>query len=119
MLEIVFSIFVLCLSAIGLIEIFKFITISFFQKQDFNESVIMLIPVCGHKEEIEMIIRNAISNVKWFGSMKNRHIVCLNLGADDETYKICEIFSEEYDSVELYSLAEFNKVMEQSSVQLR
>lgn len=49
---------------------------------------------------------------------KNRQIICLNLGADAETYKICKIFSEEYDSIELYSLEEFDSVMRQSSVQV-
>lgn len=118
MLEVVFSVFVLCLSVVGLIEIFKIISLSFFCQREFNENVVTLIPIYGHIEEIEMTLRNAISSAKWFGRAENRRIVCLNLGADDETYKICKIFSEEYDSVELYSLDEFNKVMEQSSVQV-
>lgn len=118
MLEVVFNVFVLCLSVVGLIEIFKIISLSFFCQREFTENVVTLIPIYGHIEEIEMTLRNAISSAKWFGRAENRRIVCLNLGVDDETYKICKIFSEEYDSVELYSLDEFNKVMEQSSVQV-
>ena len=83
-----------------------------------DENIVTLIPVYGHREEIEMTLRNAITNAKWFGCTKNRQIICLNLGADAETYKICKIFSEEYDSIELYSLEEFDSVMRQSSVQV-
>lgn len=118
MLEVVFSVFVLCLSAVGLIEIFKIISLSFFCQHGSDEHIVTLIPVYGHVEEIEMTLRNAISSAKWFRCTENRQIVCLNLGADDETYRICKIFSEEYNSVEIYSLDEFNKVMEQSSVQV-
>lgn len=118
MLEVVFSIFVLCLSIVGIIEIFKIISISFFCQKEFDENIVTLIPVYGHREEIEMTLRNAITNAKWFGCTKNRQIICLNLGSDAETYKICKIFSEEYDSIELYSLEEFDSVMRQSSVQV-
>lgn len=118
MLEVVFSIFVLCLSIVGLIEIFKIISVLFFCPKEPDENTVTLIPIYGHKEGIEMLLRSAIANAKWFGCAKNNQIICLNLGADAETYKICKIFSEEYDSIELYSLEEFNIAMKQSSMQL-
>ena len=64
MLEVVFSIFVLCLSIVGIIEIFKIISISFFCQKEFDENIVTLIPVYGHREEIEMTLRNAITNAK-------------------------------------------------------
>lgn len=116
MLEVVLSIFVLCLAVVGLIEIFKVISVSFFNTKNIDGSAIFLIPIYGHDEEIEMILRNAMSNAKWFSNMGNRRIVCLDLGMDEETRQICEIISEEHTLVEVYSLDEFNEIMEQSVI---
>lgn len=115
-MEVIFGLFVLILSSIGLIQIFKIISFSIFCHRDFNENIIIIIPILGHKEDIEMTLRNAISGVKWARCTVNRQIICLDLGADAETYKICKIFSEEYDWIEVCSLEEFNEMMVQSSV---
>ena len=119
MLEVVFSVFVLCLSVVGLIEIFKIISVSFLSQKEFSENTVLLIPVYGHNESIEMVLRNAIASGKWLSGTKSRPVICLDLGMDAETKKICEIFCEEYDFIELYSLEDFNKVMHQSAVQVR
>lgn len=116
MLEVVLSIFVLCLAIVGIIEVFKVISFSFFNKKDNNGEIIIVIPFNGHNEDAEMILRNAISDAKWLSSMSNRKIVCLDLGMDNETKKICEIISEEQDLVEIYSPEEFNKAMKQSVI---
>lgn len=116
MLEVVLSIFVLCLAVVGLVEVGRVISISFFNKNDNDGNAIFLIPIYGHNEEAEMILRSAISNASWLSNMGNRRIVCLDLGMDDETYRICEIISKKSEMVEIYSLEEFNEVMEQSIV---
>ncbi len=111
MLEVVLSIFVLCLAVVGLIEIFRAVSLVFLDKKN---STIMLIPVCGHVEDIEMVLRNAMSSAQWLGSRSAQRIICLDLGVDGETRGICEIFRDEYELIELYSLEEFNVVMQQS-----
>ncbi len=116
MLEVVLSIFVLCLAVVGLVEVFRVVSLLPFNKNDINNNTILLIPICGHNEEIEMILRNAISNAKWLSSMGNQKIVCLDLGMDEETSRICEIICEEYELVEIYSLEDFVKAMEQSTI---
>lgn len=116
MLEVVLSIFVLCLAVVGLVEVFRAVALLPFNKNDIDSNAILLIPICGHNEEIEMILRNAISNAKWLSSMSNQKIVCLDLGMDAETKRICEIICEECELVEIYSLKDFNNAIEQSIV---
>ena len=113
MLEVVLSVFVLCLAVVGLIEIFRAIFMFSFKKKG---TAITLIPVCGHVEDIEMVLRNAMSNAQWFGNKCGQRIICLDLGVDEETRDICELFNEEHELIELYSLSEFNVVMQQSVV---
>ena len=113
MLEVVLSVFVLCLAVIGLIEIFRAVSLFFLDKKN---STITLIPICGHVEDIEMVLRNAMSSAQWLGNKGAQRIICLDLGVDEETRDICEIFRDEYELVELYSLEEFSAVMQQSVV---
>ena len=105
------SVFVLCLAVVGLIEIFRAISLFFLDRKN---SSITLIPVCGHVEDIEMVLRNAMSSAQWMGIRGAQRIICLDLGVDEETRDICEVFRDEYELVELYSLEEFSAVMQQS-----
>ena len=113
MLEVVLSVFVLCLAVVGLIEIFRAVSLFFLDRKN---SSITLIPVCGHVEDIEMVLRNAMSSAQWMGSRGAQRIICLDLGVDEETRDICEVFRDEYELIELYSLEEFSEVMQQSVV---
>ena len=116
MLEVIFNLFVLCLSIVGLVEIFRIISMSFLTKKEFSENALLLIPIYGHNAKIEMILRNAITNAKWLNGANYRQIICLNLGMNDETRRICEVFSEEFDFIEIYSLKEFNEAMQQAAI---
>ncbi len=116
MLEVAFSIFTSCLAALGLVEVFRFILFLFSLKKDNTSESILIIPVYGKDEKIEIKLRSEISNVNWYTEGRHRSIICLDLGMDKETRKICEIFSQEYDFIESCSLADFNKIMEQSII---
>lgn len=116
MLEVVFSIFTSCLAVLGLVEVFRLILFLFtFKKKDSYESI-LIIPIYGKDEKIEMKLRSEISSISWTAENTRRPIFCLDLGMDKETRKICEIFSQEYDFIELCSLDDFNKIIEQSAV---
>lgn len=118
MLEVIFSLVILFLSTVGLIEIFRIIFVSL-NKSELNKNIITLLPIYGHVEDIEMLLRSAKYDEINFDSKNNRHIMCLDLGMDDETRRICEIFSQENENIDLCSLKEFNDIMEQATVYLR
>ncbi len=64
----------------------------------------IFISLKGHKDDIEFMLRNAVSDVKW----KNRHknIICLDYGMDEETKKICSLMSKDYDFIYLKNKSE-------------
>ncbi len=113
MLEVILNIFVLCLAVVGLIDVFRVISLFFCERKN---ATITLIPICGHVEDIEMVLRNAMSSSHWMSNKGEQRIICLDLGVDEETRDICEIFHEEHDLIEFYSLEEFNEVMQQAVV---
>ena len=116
MWEVFFSIFTSCLAVLGLVEVFRLILFLFsFKKKDSYESI-LIIPVYGKDEKIEMKLRSEITSINWIAENIRRPIVCLDLGMDKETRNICEIFSQEYNFIELCSLDDFNKIIEQSTI---
>lgn len=115
MCEALLGVIVACLAVFGLIEVLRIILMPFLNPQDSKEGFIILVPACGHDEEIEMTLRSLVADVRWRFAGKPWRVICLDLGMDTETRKICEIFSEEYAFIELHSLRTFNKAIEQAA----
>lgn len=120
MCEALLGLTVACLAVFGLVEAFMAISMAFLRRSDLKEGFILILPVCGHDEAIEMTLRGLVADTKWLrGEGKPQRVICLDLGLDAETQKICKIFSEEYDFIELHSLQTFNEAMEQAAATAR
>lgn len=120
MCEALLGVIVACLAVFGLIEVLRIISMSFLSRTDSKEGFMIFFPLCGHDEAIEMTLRSLVAKARWFGGEKKpQRVVCLDLGMDTETRKICKIFSEEHEFIELHSLQTFNQVMEQAAVTTR
>ena len=98
MLEIILSIFLTVLSIIGLIELFKLTVVNSLNSQK-NKNNILIIPISGHREEAEILLRDAIFQTKWLSKNDHKKVICLDLGMDDETKKICNIIKIENDFI--------------------
>ena len=53
------------------------------------------IPIYGHCENIEFIIRKIIFKYRWRSEYQNLRITIINNGADSETLKICECLARQ------------------------
>ena len=106
MLSVIFSVFLISLSIVGLVEIFHIISLAAFKTKK-NYNIFLVVPMKGHNEEAELTLRNAISKVKWFSFNKTKKIICLDLGMDEETRQICNIFCYEYNFIKIYTIEEF------------
>lgn len=105
MLEFFFGILILFLLIMTFIEIFIVISSS---KLNINENLsILLIPIKGHTENAEFILKNTILKYNFFKSYKNTIIVCLDLNMDYETRQICNIISSKYNYVYVLTPEEF------------
>ena len=49
-----------------------------------------IVPICGHNEEAEYLLRSAAARVKWADNGRERRVICLDCGMDLETRMICE-----------------------------
>lgn len=62
------------------------------------ESKIIIIPVGGHVDDVELFVRSIINKSKLIG--RDFHsIILANMGADEETKIICTLLSNEYEFV--------------------
>ncbi len=85
---------------LGIIEFSEFfIKWSYLPVTNFDKERVFLIPLRGHQENIEYIIRSiAFTYNTQFSNCKFR-IVCIDLGSDSETKKICSILSRDYNFI--------------------
>ena len=69
-----------------------------------REEKVYVLPLQGKQENIEYIIRSIISNQNSYFSKCKLKIFCLDLNADEETKKICNLLARDYDFIKLISL---------------
>lgn len=106
MFEVIASVPLLFLAFIGLIEIFHLISLALFRSKSSINSI-AVIPMYGHNEDAEYVLRNAASRISWINGSGSKRIICLDVGMDDETRQICDIFSKEYDYIDVCKVEEF------------
>ena len=110
MLEAVFGIVGIVLVILGLVEVVRLITLMIFRtKKDRN--VMMVVPICGHSDEVEFLIRSAAARIQWMGAGYQR-ILCVDCGMDEETRKICRMIQKDYPFIEFCSMSEFEAIVE-------
>lgn len=73
-----------------------------------GESGIWVIPVSGHRADIEYVIRSATVECRWAEKRRIRRVWLLDMGLDAETRRIAEKLCEETDGVGLCRPAELN-----------
>lgn len=86
--------FAVFLMILGFLELLKHI----FKKLLFQNKKAPIkevkIPIYGHCENIEFIIRKLIFKYTWLGENANLKITIVNNGADDETLRICKYLAQ-------------------------
>lgn len=100
MFYIIRDILFIILAIIGLIDLVRMVAL-FFLRTESDKNMLFVIPIEGHNEEAEALLRHAAARVKWFGGGRFRKIVCLDCGMDAETRKICELVCKDYPFLEI------------------
>lgn len=86
---------------LGLVDLIKLITFTFLKSDRYSGSTIV-IPIKGHDEHAEFILRSAAAKIKWTGSDEDSRLICLDCGMDDETKQICNLICIDYDFMDIY-----------------
>lgn len=93
---IIFGVFII----VGISDIIDYLIYNFFdEKSDFYSEKIFYIPINGHKEDIEFIIRNIILELKKAHKIYTSKIIFVDCGMDKETRKICEILCKRHGEI--------------------
>ena len=99
------------LSIIGVSEVCRRIIFSMTSEKA-SENQLIVIPIKGHCENAEHILRTAAQRMKWIGGYNGQEIICLDCQMDNETRKICELVCCDYDFIKIYSKEDFEKIIE-------
>ena len=108
------TVLLVLLAAAGLVEIIRSIIFFFLSEKD-ESGFIMIVPVYGHDEEAEYLLRSAAVKTKWISGMKKRRVICLDCGMDAETRAVCERICALYSFMEFFSPEEFGIMLLKSA----
>ena len=105
--ETILLIAVLLLALYGCVELIRGVVTRWLAPQS-GEAGIWVIPVSGHRSDIEYVVRSAAVECRWTEKRKVRRIWLLDMGLDRETRQLAEKLCEETDRVGLCRPDELN-----------
>ena len=106
-MEVLGQIVLLLLVLLGLVYIMRLIMMQLLSPEKESDFVI-LVPISGHREDAELILRSAAARVRWFGRRRTV-ITVLDCGMDEETTQLCRRLCREIRCAEMISREEFGK----------
>ena len=110
MLETISAIICVLFIIIGLVEVFRSIVL-FVLRPKGEDTAMTIVPICGHNEEAEYLLRSAAARVKWADNGRERRVICLDCGMDLETRMICEKLVHSYGFMELCTMEELQGML--------
>ena len=66
-----------------------------------EDTMILLVPLRGHCEEAEMLLRSAVQRVRNMGGKDRKVLLCVDCGMDTESRAVCERFCREDSDAQL------------------
>ena len=105
MVHTLFLIFSIILVILGFVDLIRSLTFLFLKIRGCSTNIIV-IPIRGHNERAEFLLRSAAAKVKWMSTIEKFHLICLDCGMDEETKKICSLICDDYDFMDLYNVPE-------------
>ena len=93
--------FAIILSIFGIVDLIKTCTEKMLLGSKKTCSAEIKIPIYGHCENIEFIIRKIIFKYSWIKNIKNIKINIINNGADRETLRICNQLRKNYPNIHI------------------
>lgn len=108
MLQLIATTILVLLAIVGLVEICRVVMLMILRTKGEND-VMIIVPICGHNEEAELLLRSAAARAKWLGGQSRQKVICLDCGMDEETKEICDLICTDYYFMEVCPLSDFEK----------
>lgn len=100
MLYIIRDILIILLVIIGLVDVVRTVILFFMNYKGKNE-IMVIVPIKGHNEEAEIMLRNAATRIRWYGGGCFQKVICLDCGMDEETKNVCKNMCSEFPFIEI------------------
>lgn len=78
-----------------------------------KSSVISVIPLSGHVEEMELLVRDLLSSQRWNRAQQDA-IVLVDVGLDVETRNICEKITKDHSGIVLCDDCQLKNLLQRS-----
>lgn len=113
MFEYIFMTIIIFLVIFGLAGAIRAAALWLFSPKN-DSGIFSVIPIEGHMEDIEYILRSAVIKMRWLGC-KNGRVLALDHGADTETLHICKIIAEKNPFVILVTDGDLKNLLTQEN----
>lgn len=104
MLYTICGVVVVSFAVIGIIDVYKTLSLAMYSPK-INNSIIIL-PIGPDSGNTEFIVRCAIAKVRWLNIGKDQQIVCLDCGMSSESREICCKLCEKYPFLSIMTIEE-------------
>ena len=102
-------IIVLIFALIGVAETIK--NIVFFITSQCSKDAVVILPIKGHNEKAEYMIRGIFERSRWESETGVKTFIVLDCGMDCETRQICEKFCSEHSGMRVCDEADIDKIL--------
>lgn len=105
--------YILCFIAvvlmiIGLVDLIRMLILWGLHIKEEDE-IMIVVPISGHNEEAELLLRSAAAKVCFMEGFKSNEVICLDCGMDEETRSICENVVKGYSFMRIEDVLSFQK----------
>ncbi|MCI8553669.1 MAG: hypothetical protein HFJ80_01830 [Clostridiales bacterium] len=102
---------VLLLALYGCAELIRRLVIQV-MKPEPDCSGMLVIPVSGHRTDIEYIIRSAVTQSRWAEFRREQRVLLFDAGMDEETRQLAEKVCSETGAAGIYRAAELGSLFD-------
>lgn len=108
--ELIALILLTLFALLGVVELCRLIRFYILSPKGSKQTV-TIVPVNGHEEKLEYIIRASLARSRWYTS--RQLLVIADMGMDAETRMICERLCRDNEEIYCCKAQELNSVLEQ------
>lgn len=114
----IFMLLLIVFSVIGFVELIKHLALYFTEgpEEKPKRDYLLVVPIAGHCEHAEYLLRGAAAKVKWFGKRSISQVICIDCDMDETTKKICSLVCNDYAFMVLYTQDEFKQYFNTSGL---
>lgn len=97
--ESILMVAVLLLSLYGCVELIRYIALRILKNGN-SVSPVLVLPVSGHCQDMEFVVRAAVSRSRWISDSPGS-VLIIDIGMDDETRILAKKICDEFSNVSL------------------